>query len=267
MVWSGSEKSDQMPVTRKQTKGALLLYRHWQWLSSFLKPLSIFTPSNVTWTECYHYHWITFYLPSSGGWWCGTGCIRCRRWTSTPLPHLRSCQCEDNESWCMMAKKDGSWLDQHKSSHVDSGSQISVYACNPIFVWPTEAETIFMATVKAHPVENWSTVIIWWPNFWLESKIIHEFSNTVTVPYIAIFTFTCSFTGPLPSPSLKSVLLQLCFDFLPRLPRLLLLFFPLLYPALVAELLLLLLECAQLLPLLTTLELLLLLTLFRHNST
>ena len=64
MVWSGSEKSDQLPVTRKQTREALLLgtdsshqgsWFNSQWLS-VLKPLSIFTPSNVTWTESYHNH-------------------------------------------------------------------------------------------------------------------------------------------------------------------------------------------------------------------
>ena len=91
--------------------------------------------------------------------------------------------------------------------------------------------------------------------------------SNCTITTSKVSTFTCSFTGSLPGPSLKSVLLQLCFDLLPRLPCLLLLLLPLLYPALVAELFLLLLECAQLLSLLTTLELLLLLTLFRHTST
>ena len=207
MVWSGSEKSDQLPVTRKQTKEALLLStgstHQGSWFNSHwllvLKPSSIFSPSNVTWTECYHYHTITFYLPSSGGWWRGTGHTRCRRWTSTPLPHLRGCQCEDNHhimSWCMIhGKKDWSlsclWLDQHKCSHVESGSQISMYVSIPTLVWPTEAETIVMATVNLVRHTLLKTEVIWWRNSWSESKKghSHEFSNavancncTITVP-------------------------------------------------------------------------------------
>ena len=51
---------------------------------------------NVTWSKCYHYHPITPYPPGRADQWSGTGCIRCRRWTNTPLPHLSSFQCEDN---------------------------------------------------------------------------------------------------------------------------------------------------------------------------
>ena len=88
----------------------------------------IFTPSNVNWVWSLPQDHL--YLPSSGGWWRGTGRVRCRRWTSTPLPHLRGCQCEDNHVM-MHGKKDWSlsclWLDQHKTSPVDLGLQISIF--------------------------------------------------------------------------------------------------------------------------------------------
>ena len=71
--------------------------------SKYFKVRTFTTLSNVTWTECYHYHTITLYLPSSADWWPGTG--RIRRWTNTPLPHLRSCQWKYNHhirSRCMI---------------------------------------------------------------------------------------------------------------------------------------------------------------------
>ena len=52
---------------------------------------------NVTWTKCYHYHPITPYPPGRADRWSGTGCIRCRRWTNTPLSHLSSFQWEDTQ--------------------------------------------------------------------------------------------------------------------------------------------------------------------------
>ena len=69
---------------------------------------------------------------------------------------------------CMKTKDCSSsclWLDQHKTSPVDSGLQISMYACTPTLKWSTEAEIIVVVIVnfgKAHPVEDWSTVMIWW---------------------------------------------------------------------------------------------------------